>query len=74
MTVTQTDEGDEFVVSWYPPEYGLEFLQVYVVSEILEFEIQNNFFGILTFRFLSDFVLDFLAQSRWNQEKSSLFF
>lgn len=32
VTVTQTDEGDEFVVSWYPPEYGLEFLQVYVVS------------------------------------------
>lgn len=27
----QTDVGDEFVVSWYPPEYGIETLRVYVV-------------------------------------------
>lgn len=33
VTVEQTDEGDEFVVSWYPPEYGLEFLRVYVVNK-----------------------------------------
>lgn len=31
VTVEQTDAGDEFVVSWYPPEYGLETLRVYVV-------------------------------------------
>lgn len=34
VTVVQTDEGDEFVVSWIPPEYGLEFLRVYVVRHI----------------------------------------
>lgn len=32
VSVEQTDAGDEFVVSWYPPEYGLEFLRVYVVK------------------------------------------
>lgn len=31
VTVEQTDAGDEFVVTWYPPEYGLETLRVYVV-------------------------------------------
>lgn len=31
VTVQQTDVGDEFVVSWYPPEYGIETLRVYVV-------------------------------------------
>lgn len=31
VTVQQTDVGDEFVVTWYPPEYGLETLRVYVV-------------------------------------------
>lgn len=27
VTVQQTDAGDEFVVSWYPPEYGLDTLR-----------------------------------------------
>lgn len=31
LTVTQTDVGDEFVASWYPPEYGIETLRVYVL-------------------------------------------
>lgn len=31
MTVKQTDAGDEFVVSWDAPEYGLDTLRVYVV-------------------------------------------
>lgn len=42
MTVTQTDEGDEFVVSWHPPEYGLEFLRVYVVREYYYFALLRN--------------------------------
>lgn len=36
VTVTQTDAGDEFVVSWDPPEFGLETLRVYVVRWYLE--------------------------------------
>lgn len=32
VSVEQTDVGDEFVVSWYPPEYGMETLRVYVVK------------------------------------------
>ena len=31
VTVQQTDVGDEFIVSWYPPDYGIETLRVYVV-------------------------------------------
>lgn len=31
LTVTRTEAGDEFVVSWYPPEYGLDTLRVYIV-------------------------------------------
>lgn len=30
MTVQQTDDGDEFVVSWEPPEYR-ENLRIYIV-------------------------------------------
>lgn len=32
VTVEQTDAGDEFIVSWLPPEYGLETLRVYVLK------------------------------------------
>lgn len=38
VTVKQSYDGDEFVVSWYPPEYGLEFLQVYVVSKFQSYK------------------------------------
>lgn len=31
LTVTRTEAGDEFVVSWYPPEYGIDTLRLYVV-------------------------------------------
>lgn len=31
VTVVQTQAGDEFVVSWYPPEYGIDSLKLYVV-------------------------------------------
>ncbi|XP_031624013.1 protein borderless isoform X4 [Contarinia nasturtii] len=31
LTVHQTDAGDEFVASWYAPEYGNETLRVYVL-------------------------------------------
>lgn len=32
VSVEQTDSGDEFVVTWYPPEYGIETLRVYVLK------------------------------------------
>lgn len=31
LTVNQTSAGDEFVVSWLPPEYGIENLRLYVI-------------------------------------------
>lgn len=31
LTVNQTSAGDEFVVSWQPPEYGVENLRLYVI-------------------------------------------
>lgn len=57
VTVEQTDVGDEFVVSWLPPEYGLETLRVYVVKWYREpghfltgtAETRENYYkGILT--------------------------
>lgn len=36
VTVNQTGAGDEFVVSWYPPEFGQENLHVFVVRWWLE--------------------------------------
>lgn len=52
VTVKQTDEGDEFVVSWYAPEYGLEYLSVYVVNEFcshLTVTRQRNFGNQISF-------------------------
>lgn len=31
LTIQQTDAGDEFIASWYPPDYGMDTLAVYVL-------------------------------------------
>lgn len=31
LTVQQSDAGDEFIASWYPPEYGMDTLAMYVL-------------------------------------------
>lgn len=53
VTVQQSDAGDEFVVSWYPPDYGLDTLRVYVVRWFREpghflmgsAETRNNYYN-----------------------------
>lgn len=31
LTVQQSDAADEFIASWYPPEYGMDTLAMYVL-------------------------------------------
>lgn len=68
LTVMPTSTGDEFVVSWLPPEHGLDSLRVYIVRWYREpghylhgsSETRENYYKGIFFNFLlyfTDFII-----------------